>query len=50
MKLQGRKDTKVWTHFIIGLVIEVADAYDTQQVASTGTIAFLQAEEAHCGK
>ncbi len=31
MKLQGRKNTKVWTHFIIGLVIEVADAYDTQQ-------------------
>ena len=29
---------------------EVADAHDTQQIASAGTIAFVQAKEAHCGK
>ncbi len=29
---------------------EVADAHDTQRVASAGTIALVQAEEAHCDK
>ena len=32
----------------IAMPDEVADAHDTQQVASASTIVLVQAEEAHC--